>query len=65
MILQVKFSQFEYINDAVLIRLSVPVTININTSAICLSEMGVQPRQLCIIAGWGVSQPGGKITTDL
>lgn len=58
---QAKYSQFLYNNDVVLVELSSPLTLSPNVSAICLPEGDIQPRQLCVTAGWGVSSPGGEI----
>ncbi|CAH0558245.1 unnamed protein product [Brassicogethes aeneus] len=55
---QTKFVQFQYNNDVVLVRLDSALTLTRNVSAICLPDKDIEPRQLCVIAGWGVSQPG-------
>ncbi|EFA04636.2 serine protease P146 [Tribolium castaneum] len=55
---QAKYSQFEFANDAVLVELSKPLTMTRNVSAMCLPDKDIEPRQLCVIAGWGVSKPG-------
>ncbi|KAG5883592.1 hypothetical protein JTB14_004786 [Gonioctena quinquepunctata] len=55
---QAKFSHFEFVNDVVLLELTKPLNINQNVSALCLPEKEIAPRQLCIVAGWGVSKPG-------
>ncbi|XP_044268825.1 uncharacterized protein LOC123014006 isoform X2 [Tribolium madens] len=55
---QAKYSQFEFTNDAVLVELSKPLTMTRNVSAMCLPDKDIEPRQLCVIAGWGVSKPG-------
>lgn len=49
-----------YKNDAVLLELTTPVILGRNVTAICLPEHDIEPRQLCVTAGWGVSTPGGK-----
>ncbi|RZC34106.1 Trypsin, Ehrlichia rpt, Ldl recept a, SEA and/or FXa inhibition domain containing protein [Asbolus verrucosus] len=55
---QAKYSQFEFDNDVVLVELMKPLTMTRNVSAVCLPDKDIEPRQLCVIAGWGVSKPG-------
>jgi hypothetical protein len=55
---QAKFAQFEFANDVVLVELAKPLTMTRNVSAMCLPDKDIEPRQLCVIAGWGVSKPG-------
>lgn len=62
-LLQTKFIQTQYNNDIVLIRLNAALTLSTNVSAICLPDKEIEPRQLCVIAGWGTSQPGGNTIT--
>ncbi|KAK4879292.1 hypothetical protein RN001_007438 [Aquatica leii] len=55
---QVKFVEFVYTNDIVLVELESPLTLGPNVSAICLPNNEIEPRQLCVTAGWGINQPG-------
>jgi hypothetical protein len=45
----------------VLVELAKPLTMTRNVSAMCLPDKDIEPRQLCVIAGWGVSKPGGYL----
>ncbi|KAF5269253.1 hypothetical protein FQR65_LT02554 [Abscondita terminalis] len=55
---QVKFVELVYINDIALIELASALTLGPNISAICLPRDEIEPRQLCVTAGWGVNKPG-------
>lgn len=44
----------------VLVELSSPLTLRQNVAAICLPDKDIEPRQLCVTAGWGINKPGGK-----
>uniref|UniRef100_A0A1V1FNG4 Putative serine protease 69 isoform A n=1 Tax=Reticulitermes speratus TaxID=60591 RepID=A0A1V1FNG4_9NEOP len=55
---QVKYNQFLYNNDIALIELNQPLTFTRNVGAICLPEKEIEPRQLCVTAGWGYTSPG-------
>ncbi|CAH1105660.1 unnamed protein product [Psylliodes chrysocephalus] len=55
---QTKFSSFGFTNDAVLLKLQKPINVNLNVSAVCLPKDEIVPRQLCIVAGWGINKPG-------
>lgn len=55
---QTKFSNFGFKNDIVLLKMRKPVNINVNVSAVCLPNDGIEPRQLCVVAGWGINKPG-------
>lgn len=58
---QVKYNQFLYNNDIALVELEKPLTFSRNVSAICLPKHPIQqfqPRQICVMAGWGFSVNG-------
>ncbi|EZA49849.1 Atrial natriuretic peptide-converting enzyme [Ooceraea biroi] len=55
---QVKYNQFLYNNDIVLIELEEPLIFSRNVSAACLPRQTIQPRQICVTAGWGFSVNG-------
>ncbi|XP_033607737.1 uncharacterized protein LOC111865478 isoform X2 [Cryptotermes secundus] len=55
---QVKYNQFLYNNDIALIELSQPLMFTRYVGAICLPEKEIEPRQLCVTAGWGYTSPG-------
>ncbi|XP_069682379.1 uncharacterized protein [Periplaneta americana] len=55
---QVKYNQFLYNNDIALIELSEPLMFTRYVGAICLPEKEIEPRQLCVTAGWGYTSPG-------
>lgn len=55
---QAKYLQFEYQNDVALVQLSKALVLNRNVSAVCLPKLDIEPRQLCVVTGWGVSKPG-------
>jgi hypothetical protein len=57
---QVKYNQFLYNNDIALIELNQPLMFTRNVGAICLPEKEIEPRQICVTAGWGYTSPGGK-----
>ncbi|CAH1187528.1 unnamed protein product [Phyllotreta striolata] len=57
---QSKLSSTGFSNDVVLLRLENPVNLNVNVSAICLPTRPVQPRQLCIVAGWGLTEKSAE-----
>jgi hypothetical protein len=59
---QVKYNQFLYNNDIALIELNQPLTFTRNVGAICLPEKEIEPRQLCVTAGWGYTSPGGEVS---
>lgn len=59
---QVKYNQFLYNNDIALIELSQPLMFTRYVGAICLPEKEIEPRQLCVTAGWGYTSPGGEIS---
>ncbi|KAJ8673680.1 hypothetical protein QAD02_004942 [Eretmocerus hayati] len=50
---QVKYNQFLYNNDIAFVELEEPLTFSRNVSAVCLPSQLLQPRQLCVTAGWG------------
>lgn len=58
---QVKFNQFLYNNDIALVELEEPLEFNSNLSAVCLPEKEIEPRQLCVTAGWQMNVPGGQL----
>lgn len=56
-----KYNQFLYNNDIALVELEKPLTFSRNVSAICLPKHPIQqfqPRQICVMAGWGFSVNG-------
>ncbi|XP_068086378.1 uncharacterized protein [Anabrus simplex] len=55
---QVKYNQFLFNNDIALIELSQPLQFTRYVGAICLPEKDIEPRQLCVTAGWGYTSPG-------
>ncbi|KAK5645811.1 hypothetical protein RI129_004275 [Pyrocoelia pectoralis] len=55
---QAKYSEIVYSNDIVIIQLDMPLNLGSNVSAICLPNTEIEPRQLCVTAGWGVKTPG-------
>lgn len=55
-----KYHQFGFTNDLVLVKLSDGLEFNSNVSAICLPEKEVEGNETCIVAGWGVTKPGGN-----
>ncbi|XP_031344981.1 uncharacterized protein LOC116172030 isoform X2 [Photinus pyralis] len=55
---QAKYSEIVYSNDIVLVQLDMPLHLGPNISAICLPNAEIEPRQLCVTAGWGVKTPG-------
>nr|CAD7425849.1 unnamed protein product [Timema monikensis] len=55
---QVKYNQFLYNHDIVLIELTQSLEFTRYVSAICLPEKEIEPRQLCVTAGWGYTSPG-------
>jgi hypothetical protein len=59
---QVKYNQFLYNNDLALIELSQPLVFTRYVGAICLPDKEIEPRQLCVTAGWGYTSPGGRIS---
>ncbi|XP_057671957.1 uncharacterized protein LOC130903730 isoform X2 [Diorhabda carinulata] len=58
---QTKFSNFGFKNDVVLLKMKKPVNIDVNVSAVCLPNNGIEPHQLCVVAGWGVDKPGEPV----
>ena len=44
--------------DVILVELQEPLTFNTFVNAICLAEEDIEPRQLCVVAGWTSSQQG-------
>lgn len=56
---QVKFNRFLYSDDLVLVALKEPFTLTRYVGAICLPEKEIEPRQICVTAGWGYTSPGG------
>lgn len=59
---QVKYNQFLYNNDIALIELNQPLIFNHSVGPICLPEKEIEPRQLCVTAGWGYTSPGGQFS---
>lgn len=57
---QVKFNRFLYTNDFALVGLKEPFTLTRYVGAICLPEKEIEPRQICVTAGWGYTSPGGR-----
>ncbi|XP_046743440.1 microtubule-associated protein futsch-like [Diprion similis] len=55
---QVKYNQFLYNNDMTLVELEEPLVFSRNVSAVCLPQHPIQPRQLCVTAGWGFPMNG-------
>ncbi|XP_063991709.1 mucin-2-like isoform X2 [Diachasmimorpha longicaudata] len=55
---EVKYNQFLYDNDFVLIELLEPLVFSRNVSAVCLPSQQFQPRDLCVTAGWGFPMNG-------
>nr|CAD7264850.1 unnamed protein product [Timema shepardi] len=55
---QVKYNQFLYNHDIVLIELTQSLEFTRYVSPICLPEKEIEPRQLCVTAGWGYTSPG-------
>ncbi|KOC69873.1 Atrial natriuretic peptide-converting enzyme [Habropoda laboriosa] len=55
---QVKYNQFLYNNDIALVELEKPLTFSRNVSAVCLPKHPIQPRQICVMVGWGFSVNG-------
>lgn len=56
---RVKFNQFLFSNDLALVKIEQPLLFSSNTGAICLPEQEIQPRQICVTAGWGMNSPEG------
>lgn len=61
---QVKYNQFLYNNDIALIELNQPLMFTRNVGAICLPEKEIEPRQICVTAGWGYTSPGGEMSHE-
>jgi len=61
---QVKYNQFLYNNDIALIELNQPLMFTRNVGAICLPEKEIEPRQICVTAGWGYTSPGGGVSHE-
>ena len=57
---QVKFNQFLFSNDLALVKLDEPLQFTANVGAVCLPEQEIQPRQICVTAGWGLNGPEGS-----
>ncbi|KAK6644833.1 hypothetical protein RUM43_001106 [Polyplax serrata] len=57
---RVKFNQFLFSNDLALVKIEQPLLFSSNTGAICLPEQEIQPRQICVTAGWGMNSPEDK-----
>lgn len=57
---QAIYNRFHYDNDIVLVGLKEPLTFTQYVGAICLPEKEIEPRQICVTAGWGYTSPGGK-----
>ncbi|XP_075236537.1 uncharacterized protein LOC142333391 [Lycorma delicatula] len=55
---QAKYNRFHYDNDIVLVGLKEPLTFTQYVGAICLPEKEIEPRQICVTAGWGYTSPG-------
>ncbi|XP_071443070.1 transmembrane protease serine 5-like [Hetaerina americana] len=55
---QVKYNRFLYNHDVALVELMEPLTFTQSVGAICLPEKPIEPRQLCVTAGWGYTSPG-------
>ncbi|OAD58043.1 Atrial natriuretic peptide-converting enzyme [Eufriesea mexicana] len=55
---QVKYNQFLYNNDIALVELEMPLRFSRNVSAVCLPKHPIQPRQICVMVGWGFSVNG-------
>uniref|UniRef100_A0A1B6DTY3 Peptidase S1 domain-containing protein n=2 Tax=Clastoptera arizonana TaxID=38151 RepID=A0A1B6DTY3_9HEMI len=55
---QVKFNRFLFSNDIALVGLKEPFTLTRYVGAICLPEKEIEPRQICVTAGWGYTSPG-------
>jgi hypothetical protein len=51
---QARFNRFLYEQDVALVRVSRPLELNGHVvGAICLTSRAIEPRQLCVTAGWG------------
>lgn len=57
---QVKYNQILYNNDVTLVELTEPLVFTRYVGAICMPEKEIEPRQLCVTAGWGYTAPGGN-----
>ncbi|KAL1491148.1 hypothetical protein ABEB36_011789 [Hypothenemus hampei] len=55
---QAKYTTYEYENDVVLVRVNQPFVLGRNVSTICLPDKEIEPRQLCVLSGWGINNPG-------
>ncbi|KAG8238853.1 hypothetical protein J437_LFUL018678 [Ladona fulva] len=55
---QVKYNRFLYNHDIALVELAEPLSFTRSVGAICLPEKPIEPRQLCVTAGWGYTAPG-------
>ncbi|XP_046392051.1 uncharacterized protein LOC124160273 [Ischnura elegans] len=55
---QVKYNRFLYNHDVALVELVEPLIFTQSVGAICLPEKPIEPRQLCVTAGWGYTSPG-------
>ncbi|XP_063223858.1 uncharacterized protein LOC134531825 isoform X2 [Bacillus rossius redtenbacheri] len=55
---QAKFNQFVFNDDLALVRLADPLALTRYVSAVCLPEEEIEPRQLCVTAGWSYAAPG-------
>lgn len=51
---QARFNRFLYEQDVALVRLARPLSLTGPVvGAICLTGRSIEPRQLCVTAGWG------------
>lgn len=57
---QVKYNQLLYTHDIALVELQNPLQLTNKVGAICLPEKDIESQQICVTAGWGFSNPGGK-----
>lgn len=59
---QARFNQFLYDNDVALVEVAGALTFTPNVGAVCLPEHEIQPRQICVTAGWTVGPGTGKFS---
>lgn len=61
---QVKYANFLYTHDVALLELIQPLEFNRYVGAICLPESEIEPRELCVTAGWS-RPPGGNLIDQI
>jgi len=57
---QRRFNQFLYDNDVALVEVAGALSFSSTVGAVCLPDEDIEPRQICVMAGWSISPNNGK-----